>query len=107
LVESWHRVRTVGDLDAIVDRSKENKSKQKDVRDYQQLMASCFSDYRRVLKPGRWMTVVFSNSKNLVWNAIQEAMLADGFVVADVRTLDKKQGSFKQVTSMAVKQDLV
>lgn len=34
-------------------------------------------------------------------------MLA-GFVVADVRTLDKQQGSFKQVTSTgAVKQDLV
>jgi hypothetical protein len=31
-----------------------------------------------------------------------------GFVIADVRTLDKKQGSFKQVTSAsAVKQDLV
>lgn len=31
-----------------------------------------------------------------------------GFVIADVRTLDKKQGTFKQVTSTtAVKQDLV
>src|SRR5439155_4663534 len=31
-----------------------------------------------------------------------------GFVIADIRTLDKKQGSFKQVTSAsAVKQDLV
>ena len=60
-----------------------------------------------VLKPGRWMTVVFHNSKNAVWNAIQEAMLAAGFVVADVRTLDKQQGSYRQVTSTAVKQDLV
>ena len=34
-------------------------------------------------------------------------MLAAGFVVADVRTLDKQQGSYKQVTSTAVKQDLV
>ena len=30
-----------------------------------------------------------------------------GFVVADVRTLDKQQGSYRQVTSSAVKQDLV
>lgn len=30
-----------------------------------------------------------------------------GFVVADVRTLDKQQGSYRQVTSMATKQDLV
>ncbi len=53
------------------------------------------------------MTVVFHNSRNAVWNAIQEAMLVAGFVVADVRTLDKQQGSYRQVTSTAVKQDLV
>jgi hypothetical protein len=54
------------------------------------------------------MTVEFHNSQNRVWNAIQESLQHAGFVVADVRTLDKKQGSFKQVTSGgAVKQDLV
>lgn len=53
------------------------------------------------------MTVVFSNSKNVVWHAIQEALGDAGFVVADVRTLDKQQHSFRQVTSAAVKQDLV
>lgn len=54
------------------------------------------------------MTVVFHNSKSAVWNAIQEGMQRAGFVVADVRTLDKQQGSFKQVTTgTAVKQDLV
>jgi hypothetical protein len=51
--------------------------------------------------------MVFHNSSNAVWNAIQEALLSAGFVVADVRTLDKKQGSYRQVTSTAVKQDLV
>ena len=53
------------------------------------------------------MTVVFHNSRNGVWNAIQEAMLRAGFVVADVRTLDKQQGSYRQVTSTTAKQDLV
>lgn len=54
------------------------------------------------------MTVEFHNSKNAVWNAIQESLQRAGFIVADVRTLDKKQGSFKQVTTTsAVKQDLV
>ena len=70
-------------------------------------MRRCFAEYFRVLKPGRWMTVVFHNSSNAVWNAIQEALLSAGFVVADVRTLDKQQGSYRQVTSTAVKQDLV
>ncbi len=102
LVESWHRVLTRAEPEAIVDRAKG-----KSVADYQHLMQRCFAEYRRLLKPGRWITVVFHNSRNAIWNAIQEAMLAAGFVVADVRTLDKQQGSYRQVTSTAVKQDLV
>ena len=102
LVESWHRVLTSSAPEVIIDQAKG-----KAIAEYQQLMERCFAEYCRVLKPGRWMTVVFHNSRNAVWNAIQEAMLAAGFVVADVRTLDKKQGSYRQVTSTAVKQDLV
>ena len=102
LVESWHRVLTNTDPEAIVDRAR-----RKTTTNYQELMRQCFEEYYRVLKPGRWMTVVFSNSKNSIWRSIQEAMGTAGFVVADVRTLDKKQGSFRQVTSSAVKQDLV
>ena len=102
LVESWHRILTDTAPEAIVD-----KSKGKDILAYQGLMRACFDEYARVLKPGRWMTVVFSNSANAVWRAIQEALGTAGFVVADVRTLDKQQGSYRQVTSSAVKQDLV
>jgi 16S rRNA G966 N2-methylase RsmD len=102
LVESWHCVITDSDPEAIVDSGKE-----KSILDYQSLMRACFDEYARVLKPGRWMTVVFSNSANAVWRAIQEALGTAGFVVADVRTLDKQQGSYRQVTSTAVKQDLV
>ena len=72
------------------------------------LMAACFQKMYQALKPGRWMTVEFHDSKNSVWNAIQEALLRAGFVVADVRTLDKQVGTFKQVGAAgAVKQDLV
>ena len=102
LVESWHGVFTDSRPEAIVDHFKK-----KDAAHYQRLMRKCFEEYHRVLKPGRWITVVFSNSRNSIWRAIQEAIGAAGFVVADVRTLDKKQGSFRQVTSTAVKQDLV
>ena len=80
----------------------------KGLPEYQALMQASFAEFRRVLKPGRWITVEFHNSKNAVWNAIQEAILRAGFVVADVRILDKKQVSFKQATTAgAVKQDLV
>ncbi|AON09740.1 DNA methyltransferase [Pseudomonas aeruginosa] len=103
LVESWHRVLTDVKPEAIVDRVR-----QKGVPEYQQLMRACFSEYYRVLKPGRWMTVVFSNSRASVWNAIQVALQQVGFVVAEVTALDKVQGSFQQVVSPnTVKQDLV
>jgi hypothetical protein len=102
LVESWHKVVTDASPEAIIDRVRA-----KALPDYHRLMQGCFEEYFRVLKPGRWMTVVFHNSRNSVWNAIQEAIVFAGFVVADVRTLDKQQGSFQQVTSTAVKQDLV
>ncbi|MCY4237488.1 MAG: DNA methyltransferase [Rhodospirillaceae bacterium] len=103
LVESWHGVITDAQPEAIIDRFKK-----KALPDYQHLMQRCFAEYHRVLKPGRWMTVVFSNSKAAVWNAIQVALQQAGFVVAEVSALDKKQGSYRQVTSTtAVKQDLV
>lgn len=108
IVEAWHGVMTQAKLDAIVDRAKENRAAQKSVDDYRRLMAACFKEYFRVLKPGRWMTVVFSNTQAAVWNGLQTAMQEAGFVVANVSALDKQQGSFKAVTTaVAVKQDLV
>jgi len=103
LWEAWLCVFTNNEPEAIV-----NKVQRKRLPEYQHLMEQCFSEFYRVLKPGRWMTVEFHNSQNRVWNTIQEAILRAGFVIADVRTLDKKQGTFKQVTaSGTVKQDLI
>jgi len=103
LWEGWLRAQTNVAYEAIVDRSTK-----RDLAFYQDALQKCLAEFYRVLKPGHWMTVVFHNSKNSVWNAIQEAILQSQFVIADVRTLDKKQGTPKQVNSAnAVKQDLV
>ena len=54
------------------------------------------------------MTVEFSNTKSSIWNSIQTALTDSGFIIANISALDKKQGSFKAVTTpTAVKQDLV
>lgn len=102
LVESWHHVFTDKTPEAI-----ESKYQGKNTLSYQNLMHACFKEYYRVLKPGRWMTMVFSNNSNAVWHAIQESLGSAGFVVADVRTLDKQQGTYNQVAGVTVKQDLV
>lgn len=103
IVEAWHRVIGAVDNEAVIDDYAE-----KGLIQYQHMVRHCFSEFFRVLKPGRWITLVFSNSQASVWNAIQIALQQSGFVVAEVSTLDKKQGSFKQVTSNnTVKQDLV
>ena len=103
LWEAWLRVFTNNQPEAVI-----NAVQHKGLYEYQALMQGCFDEFFRVLKPGRWMTVEFHNSQNAVWNAIQEALQRAGFVIADVRILDKKQQTFKQVTTTAaVKQDLI
>jgi DNA modification methylase len=101
--ESWLNILTNNNAEAI-----ENSVQGKGINEYRQLMTACFKEAYRLLKPGRWMTVEFSNTKSSVWNSIQVALTEAGFIVASVSALDKKQGSFKAVTTpTAVKQDLV
>ncbi|MEW6725470.1 MAG: DNA methyltransferase [Bacillota bacterium] len=104
--ESWLRLFTNTSEEAVVHRRK--KSNAFTLKNYKEMMCKCFSSMYRALKPARWITVEFHNSKNSVWTAIQEALMRAGFVIADVRTLDKQMQTFKQVTAAgAVKQDLV
>ncbi|MBN2547718.1 MAG: hypothetical protein JXB15_01065 [Anaerolineales bacterium] len=103
LWEVWLGVITSTNTEAIM-----NVKQHKGLPEYQFLMESCFVNFICFLKPGHWMTVEFHNSQNAIWNAIQEAILRAGFMIADVRTLDKQGGTFKQITSTAaVKQDLI
>jgi DNA modification methylase len=103
LWESWLEIWTNNKSEAI-----ENSVQGKGLIEYRQLMTACFVEAYRVLKPGRWMTVEFSNTKASIWNSIQAALTEAGFIVANVSALDKKQGSINAyTTTTAVKQDLV
>lgn len=103
LWEAWLKTQTNQSSEAII-----SGVQHKGLPEYQRMMYECFVQYFRVLKPNHWITIEFHNSKNSVWNAIQEALLRAGFIVADVRVIDKKQGSFNQVSSHgAVQQDLI
>ncbi|WP_251131580.1 DNA methyltransferase [Exiguobacterium sp. s21] len=101
--ESFMNLYTDSTTEAII-----NNSQKKHLPEYEQLMTGALNELFRVLKPQRWITIEFSNSKSSIWNSIQYSLQKSGFIVANVSALDKKQGSFKTVTStVAVKQDLV
>ncbi len=103
LWEAWLRVETNSSDEAV-----EDTRSGKTLLTYKGIMDKCFAEAFRILKPGRWMTVEFSNTAASVWNAIQTSFQEAGFVVANVSALDKQKGSFKAVTTpTAVKQDLV
>lgn len=101
--ESWIGVKTDNKEEAI-----ENKTQKKGSNEYRCLMTSCFREVFRILAPGRWMTVEFSNTKASVWNNIQTSINEAGFVIANVSALDKQKGSYNaQTNPTSVKQDLV
>jgi 16S rRNA G966 N2-methylase RsmD len=78
----------------------------KSVEDYQSLLAGALAEDFRILKPGRFATVAFHSTSPSVWEALRNAWSLAGFQLVRVSILDKKQGSFKQVTTKgAVKGD--
>lgn len=86
----------------------ENRVQHKNLMDYQHLIEKSFKEFYRILKPGKWMVVEFSNTKAAVWNAITTAITNSGLVISSVSPLDKKQGGMAAITSpVAVKEDLV
>jgi hypothetical protein len=60
-------------------------------------MLEAFCEMRRVLKPGRWASVVFHNSDDRVWDAIRASVQGAGFTIEDAQAFDKQQKSFKGV----------
>jgi len=103
LWESWLKVGTNQSPEAI-----ESKPQNKSLDDYRHLMTACFKEFYRILKPGRWMTVEFSNTNSSVWNSIQNALSDVGFIVAGVAALNKGRGGLHAIIGpIAVKQDLI
>jgi len=77
--ESWLSI-----LSSVQKEAVENSAHGKGANEYRVLMTQAFKEAYRVLRPGRWMTVEFSNTKASVWNSIQTALTEAGFIVANV-----------------------
>lgn len=103
ITESWLKVRTNNTKEAI-----ENKTQRKSQFGYQSLMFDSFREFYRILKPGKWMTVEFSNTNAGIWNCIQTAISNSGFIICNVSALDKVHGGIKSMRyTTSVKQDLI
>ena len=103
LWEAWLGVFTEAEKEAII-----NRVQGKSIDDYQALMTEALDEMHRVLKPGKWLTVMFHNSSAKVWSAIQRSLVSSGFSVESTQTLNKRHGTFKQfVSPNAVGYDLL
>ena len=103
LWESWLNRFTDTQDEAII-----NAVQGKTENDYYLTLARAFKECRRILKEGRWLTVVFHNSSRSVWSALERAIREAGFSVVASQTFDKTHGTFKQfVSENAVGYDLV
>jgi len=103
LWESWLKILTNNEDEAII-----NSGQNKGINEYTKLMTASFKEMNRILKPNRWITIEFHNTKASVWNSIHEAIAQAGFIIAQVSVLDKKQGTFNQISAPgSVKNDLI
>lgn len=100
--ESWLKVMTNNREEAI-----SNNTQHKGLMEYQGIMTECFREYYRVLKPGKWMTVEFSNTSAAFWNSLQYAIKNAGFIISAITDLNKERGGLHaMIGPTAVKQDL-
>ena len=93
--EAWLGEVTNHVSEAVVHTTGKKKSGAADR--YEALLRSAFAEAFRVLKQGRYMSVVFGNSSGLIWGLVQRAMRDAGFnaAPAHVAILDKGQRSVK------------
>lgn len=77
-------------------RRKENSKSR-----YEELLKGSFKEAYRVLKPGKYMSLVFGNSSGTIWNLVQRALSSSGFDPSPVHVaiLDKGQRSVKGLNS--------
>jgi hypothetical protein len=92
LWEAWLGQFTDQSQEAVVHVKQRDKNT---LADYARLMTDAFREMYRVLKPGRWASVVFHNSDDRIWQVILDAAEAAGFELAEINSFDKGQLSFK------------
>lgn len=97
--EAWLGTVTDNASEAVVHTT--GKRKNGSAERYKALLQGAFTEAYRILKPGKYMSVVFGNSSGQIWGLVQRAMRDAGFKAAPVHVaiLDKGQRSVKGLNS--------
>ena len=97
--EAWLGKVTEHASEAVVHTT--GKRKNGSEERYERLLQKAFIEAWRVLKPGKYMSVVFGNSSGRIWGLVQRALRDAGFKAATVHVaiLDKGQRSVKGLNS--------
>jgi len=97
--EAWLGEVTAHATEAVVHTT--GKRKTGAAERYEALLSSAFAEAFRILKPGRYMSVVFGNSSGRIWGLVQRAIRSAGFRATPVHVaiLDKGQRSVKGLNS--------
>jgi len=104
LWEAWLGALTDNTEEIVVNKSRGRVGGGKTLDDYGTLMAKAFSEVGRVLAPGGYAVLAFSNSDDRVWLEIQKAIAAVGLETVTVHILDKGQPSIKGVKGVTGKE---
>lgn len=98
--EAWLGRLTDHSREAVVDRSGNGKAT-RTAQHYEGLIEGALRECHRVLKPGCWLSLVFSNSSGDMWALIQRAIHSSGFDLEaeGITLLDKGQRSVKGLAS--------
>ena len=97
--EAWLGETTDHTREAVIHTT--GKRRNGAVERYEKLLGRAFAEALRVLKPGRYMSVVFGSSSGRTWGLLQRALRDGGFKAAPVHvaSLDKGQRSVKGLNS--------
>jgi hypothetical protein len=100
LWEAWLDQFTDREQEMVVARTRATEDGGHDLASYRRLLTAALSEVRRVLKPNRWASVVFHNSRADVWQAVRVACVDSGFSLGNAVMFDKKHKSFKGIKSI-------
>lgn len=97
--EAWLGTVTDYESEAVVHTTGRRKNGAEER--YRDLLRKSFEEAWRVLKPGKYMSVVFGNSSGRIWGVVQGALRDAGFKCTPVHVaiLDKGQRSVKGLNS--------